>query len=379
MSMIAIGAVVVAGATVYGATQVGKGGSGSRDYGTEMSNTLRDQIDAMMGTGKFKDLGPLAELEAGQIPQWTENELDKFNRMMFGSGDQPGLLDQYGRMQPQLTKFQTDANTALRGADIGDVLNLGPEALAAMRAYNPQQTALLDAYNQQAQQGLQLGSQMDPATQNQLRNAVFGESGSRGWGFDPASLAAYAGSTGRAGEELRQTRLGNATTAMSLNQSLMGDPFLQILGRSSGVSNPALALGGQGQNAAGNLGPQLYNPESPYAGNLYNSNSQTAAANRAANASMWGNIIGAAGSYFGGAGCWVAREVYGETDPRWRLFRMWLYSGLAPGWFRALYLRHGPAFAAWLRVHPRLKPWIKLWMNGRVATVRRELVEVKYA
>jgi hypothetical protein len=42
--------------------------------------------------------------------------------------------------------------------------------------------------------------------------------------------------------------------------------------------------------------------------------------------------------------CWVARAVYGEDNPRWVLFRAWLLED-APRWLRALYLRHGAAFA----------------------------------
>ena len=38
--------------------------------------------------------------------------------------------------------------------------------------------------------------------------------------------------------------------------------------------------------------------------------------------------------------CWVARAVYGEDNPRWMLFRVWLMAN-APAWFRGLYLRHG--------------------------------------
>ncbi len=305
MPIAAVAAIAtVAGSAVGGlaaSNALNKAKAGSqRDYSNEMSDTLRSQIEAMTGTGQFADLGPLSKLEAEQIPQWTENELDATNRMMFGSGGQAGLLDQYARMEPQLTEFQTRANTAQRTADIGDITALGPEAYAAMRGYNPQQTALLDAYNQQAMQGLQLGSQMDPATQNQLRNAVFGESGSRGWGFDPASLAAYAGSTGRAGEALRQTRLGNAGTALGLNQALMGDPFLQILGRSSGVSQPAQTLFGQGQNAANNLGPQLYNPESSYAGNIFGSNADYTAQFGMARAGLYQNMGKSIGQGVGG-------------------------------------------------------------------------------
>lgn len=43
-------------------------------------------------------------------------------------------------------------------------------------------------------------------------------------------------------------------------------------------------------------------------------------------------------------GCWVARAVYGEDNPRWLFFRAWLLQD-APHWLRRAYLRHGPAFA----------------------------------
>jgi hypothetical protein len=64
--------------------------------------------------------------------------------------------------------------------------------------------------------------------------------------------------------------------------------------------------------------------------------------------------------------CWVAREVFGETNPKWRNFRQWLLTK-APIWFRNLYIRHGEAFAAWLHRHPAMKPPIRLWMESRIA------------
>ena len=42
--------------------------------------------------------------------------------------------------------------------------------------------------------------------------------------------------------------------------------------------------------------------------------------------------------------CWVARAVYGESNPRWLLFRDWL-SFQAPAWLRRGYVRHGEAAA----------------------------------
>lgn len=68
--------------------------------------------------------------------------------------------------------------------------------------------------------------------------------------------------------------------------------------------------------------------------------------------------------------CWVARAVYGERNPRWLLFRHWLLSH-APVWFRALYLRHGEAFAGWVQDKTWLKARIRRWMDARIAGLVR--------
>jgi hypothetical protein len=85
-------------------------------------------------------------------------------------------------------------------------------------------------------------------------------------------------------------------------------------------------------------------------------------------------ICALAGCFGGGDGgeghetqvCWVARAVYGEHDPRWRMFRNWLMED-APGWFRALYVAHGRRFAAYVADRPALKRAIRAWMDTRIA------------
>ena len=63
--------------------------------------------------------------------------------------------------------------------------------------------------------------------------------------------------------------------------------------------------------------------------------------------------------------CWVAREVYGEFNPQWLLFRRWLL-GDSPNWFRNLYISKGEAFSNWLSNNAWLKPMIRFWMDGRI-------------
>lgn len=68
-----------------------------------------------------------------------------------------------------------------------------------------------------------------------------------------------------------------------------------------------------------------------------------------------------------GGTCWVARAVYGETNPRWLLFRAWLL-GEAPAWLRELYIAHGEQFAAYIHDKPLLKAAIRTLMDQAIAS-----------
>lgn len=60
--------------------------------------------------------------------------------------------------------------------------------------------------------------------------------------------------------------------------------------------------------------------------------------------------------------CWVAREVYGQYDPRWVVFRSWLL-GPAPSWLRGAYIRFGERFALWIADKPNVKRVIRFLMD----------------
>ena len=63
--------------------------------------------------------------------------------------------------------------------------------------------------------------------------------------------------------------------------------------------------------------------------------------------------------------CWVAREIYGEHNPNWRIFRYWLETD-APKWFHDLYVRYGKQFASFIKNKPLLKTIIKKWMDTKL-------------
>jgi len=86
-------------------------------------------------------------------------------------------------------------------------------------------------------------------------------------------------------------------------------------------------------------------------------------ANAQQQAGMFGGIaqLGSAAMF----ACWVAREVYGQNNPMWLLFRGWLFDE-APSWFRKIYIKHGERFAEFISNKPFIKSFIRKWMTSIV-------------
>ena len=62
--------------------------------------------------------------------------------------------------------------------------------------------------------------------------------------------------------------------------------------------------------------------------------------------------------------CWVAREVYGEDDPRWLEFRDWVV-GHSPDWFFNAYDKYGARVAKIVKKVPILKSIIRPFMDAK--------------
>lgn len=77
-----------------------------------------------------------------------------------------------------------------------------------------------------------------------------------------------------------------------------------------------------------------------------------------------GSMIGAIGSMM--AMCWVARAVYGEHNPTWKVFREWMFME-APEWLFQLYLKHGEAFAEKVKKDEKLAKRVKKKMDSIIA------------
>ena len=84
-----------------------------------------------------------------------------------------------------------------------------------------------------------------------------------------------------------------------------------------------------------------------------------------------GSLIGTLGSAWIMKGCWVAREVYGNRNIQWYMFRVWLELK-APRWFNKLYTKHGEAYANFIHNKPLLKRITKYFMD-KVIEPKKEL------
>ena len=113
-----------------------------------------------------------------------------------------------------------------------------------------------------------------------------------------------------------------------------------------------------------------------YQSNIYGAQAGVAGANAQGRGQVRGALIGALAAPALGATagaltalpyvlCWVAREVFGNENPMWLLFRQWLIED-SPTWFFNLYSKHGEKFAQFISDKPLIKWVIRKWMTGIV-------------
>ena len=146
---------------------------------------------------------------------------------------------------------------------------------------------------------------------------------------------------------------------------MAADPFMAILGRPSGAGQQ-IAQQGMGQVQYGlSAGPGVvFNPEAglTYMLGQQGQQMQLAGAQAGAKAQKQAGLMNMIGTI---AACWIAREVYGESNPKWKQFREWMLNH-APTWFRDWYLLNGEAVAESIRDKPEVKARIKIFMDSKL-------------
>jgi hypothetical protein len=253
-----------------------------RDYGQETRETLQAQVD----------LAPKRFAAESQFsPLYADLGVSNLRRTLLGNGTDAGVLATVEELAPRLQSLQSANEAAQRERDIASVEALGGRAVAAFRNADPQQAALLEALNAQAQGDLAAGSALSPAEAAQLEQQVRSSQASRGFGFSmpDAVLESYA--IGDRGRQIQNERRSFAGNVARMNAATGQDPFMAILGRPSQASSQGQSLLGQGQQQMGQNGPSLFDPESAYAADVANTNYNGAAAADIASANANSAII----------------------------------------------------------------------------------------
>lgn len=320
-----------------------------RDYYKEMSDAIRAQID----------LAPqMIAAERKLIPEWQKlqydqmmgqaNNLKTFYREVMG--DSANLLSQYG--------------TTFAGA-------LTPIAESSRKTYESSLGGGAELQNKmrtQAMAGLNAGSALTPEMQTQAQQMARAASTARGLTYSNQGIGAEVLSGYNLGLQREErarlfanTVLGNDVTMAGNAYQQYGSPLVQ-----SGMSALSpMGLAGMATQYNANLGPTYLQPESQYNANLVTANQnnlmQARVASAQNSAAMWSAGMQAVGTAIGGK-CWVAREVYGEQNPAWVIFRDWLESD-APRWLDKLYEEEGERFANFISDKPVLKNIVRGLMN----------------
>lgn len=153
-------------------------------------------------------------------------------------------------------------------------------------------------------------------------------------------------------------------------------PALQAFYKQPIFANQGNVSQQMGLNMGQAAGPQLFNPESQVGmGSIfgaynaqmgaYGASLQANATEKAAKYQMIGSLAGAGIGAAAGM-CWVAREVYGEENPKWLKFREWLTTKADSDLLDA-YTEHGEEFAKFISDKPKLKQLVKAWMDSKIS------------
>jgi hypothetical protein len=323
-----------------------------QQYLTEGRNALRAQGELL----------PMqAEMERRLAPQLIDT------RMAGLKATSQGLLGLYGDLyqpaQQMQQRYAADQLSMLGG--------LGAQATgAALGSLDPTTRGIYSTFGQQALSDLQAGTSLTAQETTQAQQAARAAGAARGVSFSRQGSDLEILNTYGMGQRRLAQRQGVAQQAyqMGVGQQQIGlQGFLSpAYAGSQQFSLTGLAGGASGMYADVGTSPFLQ-PESQYLANIRANRIQMETAIQSANAQRSGAIIGgvaqAVGTYAGmKAGCWVAREVYGNENPEWMVFRQWLFTE-APESFRDLYLQEGERFAEFISDKPVLKFLVKKAMD----------------
>ena len=224
-----------------------------------------------------------------------------------------------------------------------------------------------------AQQSNQRGTLNSPSNSDIVSNAM--QYGNASFQRQAQEKGILSNAIGQATSFLPQAQTGFSPNFINSTTSPGSAPANLAAGQFGGVQQQN---GSQGLNLA-NTFLNGYNTLANTGLGAYSNQMLSQAANKGPSTldkiqqgvGIAGGIVNVAGGIFGSSatgglmGCWVAREVYGDSNPKWRQFRHWLFT-YSPIWFRDLYLQEGKRFAKFISNKPWLKKIVKWFMDSKI-------------
>lgn len=347
-------------------------------------------VDASKASGEYlfgKDFGNykgvtdpalqqrILNAEAQFRPQYAALELADINSYLLGANGQKGALDLTAEATRRSAALDREAQSLQRQQEIDILGKYGQQTTDALRAADPYSRAIAEAQQQYAQDLYGKAGMLSMEDQRMAEQQARAQGLASGRIGDNSTIAAQALNRQNALAQRSQMAQQAGAQAFQYNRALSGDIANILIGRPSTAYGMGSQTFGQSANLAGQpTGPQLFDPNAGINLALQNSSNQGnyQASIFGAKAGREGAIIGGLASGLGALGggaiaaCWVAREVYGEKNPKWKQFRSWLLDD-SPKWFLNLYLKYGERFAAFIRNKPTLKTIIRKWMDARIA------------
>lgn len=335
---------------------------------SSLSPTQQEALISERGTEFIKSTGELTPLELRRATQSSRQASEARGRSLDQSAIYGEMANRFAQETNKRDRELALGSTLLgqeasmRQARLGQGAGMltGSEALAAQRRAEQVQRQAMGASTLGASAGLSAQRRNELIRQQQLGAGLVGaedsiQSGRLGQSFSMnRSLAGDLGST----------ILGRPSQSIPLGQSILGSA-------TQGANN----LGGQlfDQNAGINIGLQQRGQNLDYQSSIYEGQSGAFGGLMGGLGTLAGTALGGplggalGGKLFGGGSptCWVAREVYGEDNPKWLLFRNWMLCD-APSWFRNIYIKYGERFAKFISNKPLLKNIIRSWMNTKI-------------
>lgn len=261
-----------------------------RDYGQETRDTLQAQVD--LAPDRYA-----AEAEFG--PRYTALNIRNLRTALLGDGTQPGLLETYSRdVYPALARIENEGRDSRIAGEMDAIQKYAPGVTRTLREASGN-APLLDALTGEAIEGIEAGAGMDASLANEVEQGVRAGQAARGFGFGKPDVVAEAFARGSRGQALRRERQQFAQGVVAQNQATSGDPFMAILGRPSQTLSAGQGVVSQG---AGFNPGTVFNPESGYAQDVFDSNFNAANAASIADANNTNALIGAGISAAGSVG-----------------------------------------------------------------------------